>query len=314
VTHGSLAHAAGFLDKHILQGPPVVELTSDPHNPQRVVRRLAFDRTLPPLEALGRIRDAFQRLRRGGSVHGGLKCCNPGSGLSCATTDTGMCAHLWVAWPPGRLDSSGEEAAVMAVTRDERIKNRLTGDLRRRSASLHMVAVAVTVLVGLVAVAGCSPGDDTSSQPTSGETGGGSLQAMTGELVLEPMQTTEIETDSGQIESRDSQVSGTISLEADDPHTGTVQITGSASHLGTVPPPTVHHVWGTVDAVIDDVPCTGAFGWTYFDDPPETGGSLHLRCEDNTVLAARTTVASIEAVPGTWRFTVDREDGFYISQ
>ena len=200
----------------------------------------------------------------------------------------------------------------MAVTRDERIQHRLTGGLRRRSASLHMVAVAVTVLVGLVAVAACSSGDDASSQPTSGETGG-SPQAMTGEMVLEPVQGIQIETDSGQIESRESQVSGTITLEADDPHTGTVQITGSASHLGTVPPPTVHHVWGTVDAVIDDVRCTGAFGWTYFHDPPETDGSMHLRCEDDAVLAARTTVASIEARPGTWRFTVKLEDGFYIS-
>jgi hypothetical protein len=203
----------------------------------------------------------------------------------------------------------------MAVTGDERIQHRLTGDVRRRSASLHMVAVAVRVLVGLVAVAACSSCGDASSQPASGETGGGSPQAMTGEMMLSPVQWTEIETDSGQIESRESQVSGTITLEADDPHTGTVQITGSASHLGTVPPPTVHHVWGTVDAVIDDVPCTGAFGWTYFDDPPETGGSLHLRCEDDTVLAARTTVASIEAPPDsrTWRFTVNLEDGFYIS-
>jgi hypothetical protein len=201
----------------------------------------------------------------------------------------------------------------MAVTRGERIQHRLTGDLGRRSALLHLVAVAVTVLVGLVAVAACSSGDDASSQPTSGETGGGSPQAMTGEMVLEPVQGIQIETDSGQIESREGQVSGTITLEADDLHTGTVQITGSASHLGTVPPPTVHHVWGTVDAVIDDVPCTGAYGWTYFDDPQESGGSLHLRCEDDTVLAARTTVASIEAVPGTWRFTVNLEDGFYVS-
>jgi hypothetical protein len=200
----------------------------------------------------------------------------------------------------------------MAVTGDERIQHRLTGDVR--SASLHMVAVAVTVLVGLVAVAACSSGD-ASSQATSGETGGGSPQRMTGEMVLNPVQGTEIETDSGQIESREVQVSGTITLEADDPHTGTVRLTGSGSLVGTVPPPTVHHVWGTVDAVIDDVPCTGAYGWTYFDDPPETGGSLHLRCEDDTVLAASTTVASIEAPPDsrTWRFTVNLEDGFYVS-
>jgi hypothetical protein len=202
----------------------------------------------------------------------------------------------------------------MAVTGDERTQHRLTGDVRRRSASLHMVAVAVTVLVGLVAVAACSSGD-TSSQPASGETGSGSPQAMTGEMVLSPVQGTEIETDSGQIETREGLVSGTITLEADDPHAGTVQFSGSGSLLGTVPPPAVLHVWGTVDAVIDDVPCTGAYGWTYFDDPPETAGSLHLRCEDDTVFAARTTVASIEAPPDsrTWRYTVNLEDGFYVS-
>jgi type III restriction enzyme len=74
----------------------------------------------------------------------------------------------------------------MAVTGDERIQHRLTGDVRRRSASLHMVAVAVTVLVGLVAVGACSSGGDDASQPASGETGGGSPQAMTGEMVLRP--------------------------------------------------------------------------------------------------------------------------------
>jgi hypothetical protein len=179
-----------------------------------------------------------------------------------------------------------------------------------------MVAVAVTVLVGLVAVAACSSGGDDASQPASGETGGGSPQAMTGEMVLSPVNWDEIETDSGQVESRDGQTSGTITLEADDTHTGTVQMNGSSSHLGTAPPPMVHHVWGTVDAVIDDVPCTGTYGWTYFDDPPETGGSLHLRCEDGTVLAARTTVASIDQPDpgvGTWRFTVNLDDGFYVS-
>jgi len=200
----------------------------------------------------------------------------------------------------------------MAVTGDERIQHRLTSDVRRRSASLHLVAVAVTVLVGLVAVAACSSGGDDASQPASGETGGGSPQPMTGEMVLRPVQGTEIETDSGQIETREGLVSGTITLEADEPHTGTVQLAGSGSGLGTVPPPAVLHVWGTVDAVIDDVLCTGAYGWTYFDDPPETAGSLHLRCEDDTVLAARTTVTSIEAEPGTWRYTVKLEDGFYV--
>jgi hypothetical protein len=67
----------------------------------------------------------------------------------------------------------------MAVTRDERIQHRSTGDVRRRSASLHTVAAAVTVLVGLVAVAACSPGDDASFQSTSGETGGGSPRLCT---------------------------------------------------------------------------------------------------------------------------------------
>jgi hypothetical protein len=32
------------------------------------IRRLAFDRTLPPLEALGRIRDAFQDYDNAGQL------------------------------------------------------------------------------------------------------------------------------------------------------------------------------------------------------------------------------------------------------
>ena len=65
-------HAAGFLDDHILQVPPAVELTPDTGTatPGGVVRRLAFDRTLPPSEALGRIRDTFHEQ----VGHNGLSC------------------------------------------------------------------------------------------------------------------------------------------------------------------------------------------------------------------------------------------------
>ena len=55
-----LTHVAGFLGEDVRQIPPLIEFTSDTGNPRwRVVRRLAFDRTLPPAEALGRIRDAL---------------------------------------------------------------------------------------------------------------------------------------------------------------------------------------------------------------------------------------------------------------
>jgi hypothetical protein len=51
---------AGVLDEHILQVPPVVEFTPDTRTPGGSSARLAFDRNLPPSEALGRIRDAFR--------------------------------------------------------------------------------------------------------------------------------------------------------------------------------------------------------------------------------------------------------------
>jgi hypothetical protein len=54
-----------------MRGAAAVSTTFPPHDPGRhgwaelltlvgSVRRLAFDRTLPPSEALGRIRDAFR--------------------------------------------------------------------------------------------------------------------------------------------------------------------------------------------------------------------------------------------------------------
>lgn len=58
----------------------------------------------------------------------------------------------------------------------------------------------------------------------------------------------------------------------------------------------------------------GTYAWTYFAERADSGGSLHLRCKDDTVLAGRLTVVDID-VPGgdsnTPHITVRLDDGFY---
>jgi hypothetical protein len=52
----------------MLQGRPFVELTPNMRNRRQVVRRLAFDRTLPAAEAMGRIRDAYHDYDKLGGI------------------------------------------------------------------------------------------------------------------------------------------------------------------------------------------------------------------------------------------------------
>jgi hypothetical protein len=65
------------LDERLMRGAAAVSTTIPPREPARhgwaellylvgAVRRLAFDRNLPPPEALGRIRDAYRDYDRGG--------------------------------------------------------------------------------------------------------------------------------------------------------------------------------------------------------------------------------------------------------
>ncbi len=175
----------------------------------------------------------------------------------------------------------------------------------------------VALLICLVAIAAffagrSTPGDeprDAANTPFNGA----SPQAMAGEMVLTPVD----RSGDGRRATGEGQMSGTITLDADGPHHGTVRLRGSTSPGGPDNPSKVYHGWGTIDAVLDDVPCTGTYAWTYRTDGADSGGSLHLRCDDGRLLAGRLTVSSVDqplSGDGSWRIGVRVHDGFYLER
>ncbi len=206
-------------------------------------------------------------------------------------------------------------------------KNRDARDLieGRRSRDRTLVAptsARVALLICLVAIAaffvGRSTSGDEPPEPAKTDAAkthfdGGSPQAMAGEMVLSPVD----RSGDGRRATAEGQMSGTITLDADGPHHGTVRLRGSTSPGGPDNPSKVYHGWGTIDAVLDDVPCTGTYAWTYRTDGADSGGSLHLRCDDGRLLAGRLTVSSVDqplSGDGSWRIGVRVHDGFYLER
>jgi hypothetical protein len=77
----------------------------------------------------------------------------------------------------------------------------------------------------------------------------------------------------------------------------------------------VVHAWGTADVVLDGQRCTGSFGYSFYYDPREGGGSLSLSCEDGAVLGAGLVAeyGFSQTTPERWAVTLTLEDGFYVA-
>ena len=186
------------------------------------------------------------------------------------------------------------------------------GDVRQYRARPVVVAALCALVVGVAA--GYVAGRGAWGGEGSEATGGGSPQAMTGEMVLGPVRPAE---NAGQDRrgNLEREMSGTITLAASGPHSGTVHLRGSTSTLAAGQGPNVYHGWGTIDAVLDGAACTGTYAWTYFAAATDSGGSMHLRCRDGRLLAGRLTVTTVDhpvSGTGTWRIGVRVEDGFYL--
>jgi hypothetical protein len=75
------------------------------------------------------------------------------------------------------------------------------------------------------------------------------------------------------------------------------------------------HSWGEMHATFRATTCAGPFAWTFYAEPRATGGSLSLRCDDGSLLAATARVY------GDARKIADRpyplfirlEDGWYVA-
>ena len=162
--------------------------------------------------------------------------------------------------------------------------------VRRRPATGWGVWLAAG-LVLMVALIGFSVGR---LRTTGGLFGAGSVGDLTGSMVLE-LGANDCEPErpglTRQVRCVEESL-GTIAVEARGRRTGTARLKTSASYVFTDRGAAVAHQWGTAAVTLDGRSCTGAFGLSSYADSGEGGGSLHLRCDDGSVVGAAIRVSA----------------------
>lgn len=116
-------------------------------------------------------------------------------------------------------------------------------------------------------------------------------------------------------EVRDAVLTGPVDLRVEATTvTGTVHASASAATLATASGPVLQHAWGTMVVTVGETVCRGSFAWSYYDEPPESGGSMHLKCDDESVLSASIAPWDFQAPNyehALWRLYLDVQDGWW---
>lgn len=75
------------------------------------------------------------------------------------------------------------------------------------------------------------------------------------------------------------------------------------------------HSWGQVYATFGTTTCKGPFAWTFYSEPRATGGSMSLRCDDGSLLAATARVYGDpqKIADRPYPLFVRLEDGSYVA-
>ena len=206
--------------------------------------------------------------------------------MSAATDPTGLLLRR-------ALDRHLE--TVMSTTDTDRELARFQDGLRRKRSSRRWPAVAAAALVAL-GLAGAGAYALSADDPAPGDVAAGGRASLTGDLEL-------VETERGQVppgrsdqmELRGGVWSGPVDLvTAGRVRSGTAALTVSGSSVNTATGPSVLHVWGTARLDLGDTTCAGPLGLSYYYDPAESGGSMHLLCEDGSALLATPVVTRLE--------------------
>ena len=148
--------------------------------------------------------------------------------------------------------------------------------------------------------------------------GGGTTDALTGTMVLELQEGSYVEEQSvtDQMEFRGEDWQGTFTVESDPGRAGTARLQGSASYVGSDTGPVVAHTWGTAEVTFDGRSCTGTYAYSAYRSSDEGDGSIHLRCDEGSVLGATMSADGTEPPTddGTrgWRITIALTDGYLL--
>ena len=75
------------------------------------------------------------------------------------------------------------------------------------------------------------------------------------------------------------------------------------------------HSWGEVYATFGTTTCEGPFAWTFYGEPRATGGSMSLRCDDGSLLAATARVYgdAHKIADSPYPLFIGLEDGSYVA-
>ena len=117
-------------------------------------------------------------------------------------------------------------------------------------------------------------------------------------------------------EGRDGLWTGTIAVDLPDR-----QLRGRAemrfSYAGTIERGVImiSHTWGRLDVVFGATTCTGPIAFSAYREPRETGGALHLRCDDGSLLAATALLDRDEepTAEHAYRIHMLLEDGSFVA-
>jgi hypothetical protein len=117
-------------------------------------------------------------------------------------------------------------------------------------------------------------------------------------------------------EAKNASFSGPIRVELPDRHlTGTTRLSFSFAAQMDGDELRLFHNWGQVFATFGKTNCEGSFAMSFYREPHEAGGSLSLRCDDGSLLAATARVEKDEdpTADRPYRMFISLEDGAYVA-
>ena len=205
---------------------------------------------------------------------------------------------------------------VMSTTDTELELSRFQDGLRRRRSSRRWPAVAAASLVALGLAGAGAYALSADGPPSSGDVAAGSRASLTGDLQLVQAERGQgLPGRSDQSEDRGWVFAGPVQLvAARTARSGTATLTVSSSTVNSAAGPSVVHAWGTARLVLEDTTCTGPFGLSWYYDPAESGGAMHLLCEDGSALLATPVVTRFEPdTTDTWFIDFRLDDGTFIA-
>lgn len=202
--------------------------------------------------------------------------------------------------------------SVMSVTDTERELARFRRSVSHTRSRRRVLALAVGVAV--LAAAGGTYLSVRDAGGTLPAVAGGSGAGLSGSgvLVIRDSEADASEV-SRQDEYRDAEVAGPVTLSTDDgDRTVQLELTSNAGVVESAGSAAVFHGWGQASTTLDGASCVGGWASSYYRGSPDGGGSLHLACDDGTVLGATLAVERLapHRFTGLWELHVRLADGF----